>query len=153
VSVRDKIYMSIATVGGVGYTPLCPGTAASLVAVVVFLVLQDTRLFFIFTLASLFLAFYVSGKAERIIGEKDSKRIVIDDFSGMLLALLFIPHTAPFIITAFFLFRAIDMVKLPPADRLEKLSGSRGVVGDDIAAGIYTNVLLQIVRILLQRCG
>ena len=129
---------------------LCPGTAACIVGVGVFLFIKVRLYFFIFTFVSLILSFLLSGRAERLFGEKDCKKIVIDDFSGMLISLLFVPRRIEFIIVAFFLFRAFDMLKVPPADKIEDLQGSRGIVGDDVVAGVYTNIILQVVRLLLK---
>lgn len=85
-----------------------------------------------------------------MFGEKDSKKIVIDDFSGMLITMLFIPASLPFIFCGFFLFRALDMVKIPPANIIEKCHGAKGIVGDDIIAGIYANLILHLVRLALK---
>ncbi len=131
---------------GIGYTPLMPGTAACVVAMFVFILVKNTFLFVIVTIVSLIVAYALSGKAEKIFGEKDCKKIVIDDFAGMLITYLFIPHETRYIVIGFFLFRMFDMLKVPPADKLEKLSGSRGIVGDDVVAGIYANVILHIAR-------
>ena len=90
------------------------------------------------------LGFVYSGKAEKVFGQKDSQKIVIDEVSGILIALFLLPANFPVIISAFFLFRAFDMVKPPPADKLEKLKGSSGVMLDDIVAGVYTNICFQI---------
>ncbi|MFH1519886.1 MAG: phosphatidylglycerophosphatase A [Candidatus Omnitrophota bacterium] len=146
----DKINLSIATLFGVGFTPLCPGTASCIAAVLVFLILGNSIYFVIFTLLSLILSFPASARAEEIFGVKDCKKIVIDDFSGMLITLLFIPKRIEFIISAFFLFRMLDMLKIPPADRIERLKGAKGIVGDDLVAGIYANLILQVVRLLLK---
>jgi phosphatidylglycerophosphatase A len=146
LSLRDKICVAITSLFGVGYVPLLQGTAASIVAVVVFIFLKNQSYYIIFTLISIILAFAFSSRAEKIFEEKDSKKIVIDDFAGMLITMLFIPHTPQFIFCGFFLFRALDMVKIPPADRIENCGGAAGVVGDDVVAGIYANLILQFVR-------
>lgn len=149
---RDKVCLAIATLFGVGYTPLCPGTAASMAALIVFLLIKSQSCFFIFTLVCLIVSFLVSTRAERIFGEKDCKKIVIDDFSGMLITFLFIPRDVNFIIivAGFFLFRMLDMLKVPPSDRIEKANGALGIVGDDIVAGVYASFILQAVRLLLK---
>ncbi len=147
--LSDKAILRITTIFGVGYTPLCPGTAASLVALGVFFLIRNPVGYLIFSLVSIFISFYFSGKAEAIFGQKDCKKIVIDDFSGMLLSLVFIPYDIKYIICGFFLFRMFDMLKIPPADKLEKFNGSLGIVGDDLVAGIYANLILQAVRLLL----
>ena len=150
--LKDKIYLTMATMFGIGYTPVCPGTAACLAAVLVFLIIKVRVYFFIFTLISIAVSFLVSGRAEKIFKQKDCKRIVIDDFSGMLITYLFIPRNTKFIfiVAGFFLFRMLDMLKIPPADRIEKLDGAKAVVGDDVVAGIYACIILNIVRLVLQ---
>lgn len=63
----------------------------------------------------------------------------------MLLGLVFIPYSLNLVIIAFVLFRILDTLKPFPAGRLERLPGSMGIMADDILAGIYTNIILQIV--------
>ncbi|MFH1504607.1 MAG: phosphatidylglycerophosphatase A [Candidatus Omnitrophota bacterium] len=148
-TIKDKIVLTITTLFGVGYTPLCPGTASCVVAVLLFLLIKSPFNFFIFTVVSVIIAYALSGRAEKIFKIKDCKKIVIDDFSGMLITYLFIPKRIEFIICGFFLFRMLDMIKIPPANKIENLGGSKGIVGDDVAAGIYANLILQIVRIFV----
>ena len=149
-STIDIIYLLIATVFGVGYTPICPGTASCVVALIIFLLIANPIHFLIFTIISLIIAFLVSSRAEKIYGVKDCKLIVIDDFAGMLITFLFIPKQLVWIIAGFFLFRMLDMLKIPPADRAEKLPGAKGIVGDDLIAGIYANFILQAARGLVK---
>lgn len=147
---RNIICLLIANLFGVGYTPLCPGTAASVVGVAVFMLWGGTApVYILVTVASVIAAFLCSSHAERIYGEKDSKHIVIDDFSGMLVTFLSFPFTVPFAFAGFFLFRMFDMLKVPPADRVEKCHGARGIVGDDIIAACYANILLQAARFII----
>ena len=92
-----------------------------------------------------------SGEAEKIYKRKDAQMIVIDEACGMLLALFFVPVSMFSIILGFFIFRIFDILKPPPAKRMEKLTGSLGIMFDDIVAEIYTNLILQIIfRFLLQ---
>jgi len=150
ISLRDKICLMLATLFGVGFTPLCPGTAACVVAVLVFLLIKSPLYFLFFTLISLVVSFPLSTRAEKIFGQKDCKKIVIDDFSGMLVTFLFIPRDIRFVIAGFFLFRMLDMLKIPPADYMERYRGGRGIVGDDLVAGVYANLVLQAVRAALK---
>jgi phosphatidylglycerophosphatase A len=148
--MKDKIIIAITTLFGIGYAPFFGGTAASVVAVVIFLLIKTQFWFTIFAIFSTVLAFLLAGRAEKIFEEKDSKKIVIDDFSGMVISLLFIPHDIRLVATAFILFRMFDAFKIPPIDKIEKLKGSAGVVGDDLMAGIYTLVTLQMVRLFVR---
>jgi len=104
----------------------------------------------VLTIVVAILAFSLSGRAEVIFQEKDSKRIVIDDFLGMMIALLFVPRHPGLVLVSFFLFRAFDVLKVYPANRLEKLPGARGVVGDDVVAGIYANVGVHVLRFIFR---
>ncbi len=147
---KEGIVLFTASLAGLGYLPFLEGTWASLAGVFFFFSLKDRNIFFIFSLILSSLAFLVSGRAERILKEKDAKKIVIDDFSGMLVALLYLPHDFVFVGLAFFLFRALDALKVPPSDIIEKKAGAIGVVGDDLCAGIYTNIILQALRLILK---
>ena len=130
----------------VGYLPLIPGTFASIVGIVLFyLVKESCFLQILLTLFLIILGFLVSGRAEKVFAAKDSRFIVIDEVSGMLLSLLFIPYDIKLIVMAFILFRILDTFKPYPSDRLERLSGSVGIMSDDILAGLYTNIILQVV--------
>jgi phosphatidylglycerophosphatase A len=149
IPLSDKVILAAASLFGIGYFPLCPGTASCIPALIIFLLVKNQVLFLIIALVSIFISFPVSTRAEKILREKDSRKIVIDDFSGMLLTFIFIPHDIRFIITGFFLFRMLDMLKIPPADIIERYEGGRGIVGDDLIAGAYANFILQAARILL----
>lgn len=146
LSLSDKFTLSVATLCGVGYTPLMPGTAACIVAVAVFWVFKDQAMFAVFTGIAILLSFMFCTRAEQVYGQKDCKRIVVDDFSGMCLALIFMPRDITIVFIGFWLFRGFDMLKIPPADRVERLPGARGIVGDDLVAGLYANVLLQLLK-------
>ena len=149
ISIKNKCVLAIATLFGVGYTPLMPGTAACLVALIITTLIRSQVWFIVVTILSIVFALCFSGRAENILGKKDAKEIVIDDFSGMLITYILIPYDIRFIIVGFFLFRAFDMLKVPPANRIEEYKGTLGVVGDDIVAGVYANFILHIVNVLL----
>lgn len=130
----------------VGYLPLIPGTFASIAGIALFyLVRGSTVLHILLVLFLIILGFFTSGRAEKVFNVKDPRFIVIDEVSGMLLSLLFIPYDIKLIVMAFLLFRILDIFKPYPADRLQRLSGSIGIMSDDILAGIYTNIILQAV--------
>jgi phosphatidylglycerophosphatase A len=150
ITLKNKFCLVFATLFGIGYIPLFPGTASSLVAVFIFFLIKNKFYFFIFTLISFALSFSLTGYAERIFKEKDCKKIVIDDFSGMLLSLLFIPQNLKLVIFGFFIFRTLDFLKIPPANKLEKFNGAVGISGDDLVAGIYTNIILHSLRLFLK---
>ena len=129
-----------------GYLPFIPGTFGSIAGVLIFFLINGSMpLYIILTSLLIISGFAVSAKAERIFNKKDAKYIVIDEVSGMLLALLFIPADLKVVIIGFFLFRILDTFKPYPAYIIQEFKGSLGVMGDDIAAGLYTNIILQVV--------
>ncbi|MBI3592707.1 MAG: phosphatidylglycerophosphatase A, partial [Nitrospirae bacterium] len=86
---------------------------------------------------------------EKNTGIKDSKHIVIDEFVGYLASVAFLPLTAGYIVAAFFLFRFFDILKPPPIRNVEKkFHGGLGIMLDDLLAGIFTNIILQIWRMI-----
>ena len=79
--------------------------------------------------------------------KKDPSCVVIDEVCGMLLSLIFLPYNIKLVIIAFLIFRILDTLKPFPVGRLERMKGGPGIMLDDIAAGIYTNIILQVVVI------
>jgi phosphatidylglycerophosphatase A len=76
---------------------------------------------------------------------KDNFRIVIDEVVGMLCTLLFVPLRWPFILTGLVLFRFFDIAKPLYIRNMEDLKGGWGVMMDDVLAGLYSNLLLQVL--------
>jgi len=76
---------------------------------------------------------------------KDSSKVVIDEVAGMCVSLLFIPFKWPYMVIGLVLFRFFDIAKPLYIRRLEVLPGGWGVMMDDIAAGICSNILLQVL--------
>jgi len=123
-----------------------PGTFASVAGLFLFYLLKGNCFAHILlTVALIILGILVSGAAEKIFNKKDAPYIVIDEVSGMLLSLIFIPYDIKLAIIAFVLFRIFDILKPYPIERVQNLPGGIGVMGDDILAGIYTNIILQLV--------
>lgn len=135
-----------------GYLPLVPGTFGSIIGLLIFFSLNySTLLLLIVTFSLLVLGLWSSAKAERVFKQKDHRCIVIDEVLGMLISLLFIPFDLKLVMIGFFLFRLLDTLKPYPAGKIEHLGGSLGVMGDDVIAGLYTNLILQLVsRVLLK---
>ena len=129
-----------------GYAPVIPGTVASLAGLGLYFLFKDNICFYTILLILLsLLGFLVAGSAEKIFQEKDSRRIVIDEVAGLLLAFWGLRLEPVLLVTGFFIFRALDAIKVYPANRLEKIDGSCGIMGDDLIAGFYTNIVLRIV--------
>lgn len=137
----------IATLFFIGYSPVAPGTLASLAALPFCVLLKDTPfLYFFITGFLLVLGFWASSRAEKAFSKKDPPEIVIDEFASMFLVYAFVPPNAKFLIAGFLLFRVFDIFKIPPLKKLQVLPQGYGIMLDDIAAAILTNIILQALR-------
>ena len=130
----------------VGYLPLIPGTFGSLAGIILIYLIELYALnYVLLTVGVIAIGFLVCGRAEKAMAKNDPRFVVIDEVSGMLLSLVFIPYDIKLVVLAFILFRVLDTLKPYPAGRLERLKGSVGIMSDDLIAGLYTNLILQVV--------
>jgi phosphatidylglycerophosphatase A len=136
----------IATLGFIGYLPYAPGTFGSLVAFAFFILLKPSPLLHITLLLLITPIGIVSSHyAEILFNKKDSRQIVIDEFCGYLLSVTLLPFS--YAVAAFFLFRFFDILKPFPIRKVGSFfSGGLGIMADDIVAGLYTNLVLQVWR-------
>lgn len=147
ISFGNFLIKAAASFFFIGYLPLIPGTFGSLAGVGLFYLLQagNPENYFLFTFCLVLLGLFVSGRMERLLGKKDPGCIVIDEVAGMLVSLSFMPISPRIIFLGFLIFRILDTLKPYPAGRLQHLRGSVGVMADDLIAGIYTNIVLQVI--------
>lgn len=130
-----------------GFFPIAPATFASLVWLVLWLVAPGGRLFshWAAIAAVAAAAVWLSHRMERVYGT-DARQIVIDEVVGMQITFIAAsPHWATGI-AGFILFRIFDILKPFPAGRSQRLPGGWGVVADDMIAGVYALVALQLLR-------
>ena len=141
-----KINFLIATFFGIGKIPGAPGTWASIVAAPLFWFLLDKPLwqFGVVLFAIYFVGVYSSGVYEKQIGQKDPSGAVIDEVLGVGVAMFGSPAQWPFVLMAVILFRLFDIWKPYPIRRLEQLPGGWGIMTDDLLAGVYALVWVQI---------
>jgi phosphatidylglycerophosphatase A len=134
----------VATVFGVGYAPVAPGTFGSAAGLVLWWILPAAALVQAIAIVALFVIGSWSGNvAERYYGRTDPGQVVIDEVMGMLITLFMNPVGWRGAIGAFFLFRLFDVIKPYPANRLERLHGGIGVMADDGMAAVYANLALR----------
>ncbi|MGA2265895.1 MAG: phosphatidylglycerophosphatase A [Phycisphaerae bacterium] len=147
---------------GAGYLPVAPGTWGSVAPCVLFAALAwsggavpDVRWLLPIAMGGLAVLSSVACVelgpfAEATYGRKDPRQCVIDEWAGQAVALFFLPLTAGGSVwipaaVAFVAFRAMDILKPPPARRLERLPFGWGVLLDDLVAGAYANVISQLI--------
>lgn len=143
----DRFILAIASVGYIGYFPWVPGTVGTVAGVLVFLAYSPfpPAIYALSTVAFFTLAVWTSHRAEIILGQRDSPRIVIDEIVGYLVTMAFLPRNLTSLIGGFLFFRLLDIIKPFPARAInDRMRGGFGVVLDDVVAGIYVNILLRV---------
>ena len=135
----------VATWLGSGYSPFAPGTAGSLVGVLLFLPLAGLAwpVQLAATTALTLVGVLAAGRAARLVGRKDPGLVVVDEVAGQWITFLALPVTPVTALAGFLLFRVMDILKPWPARDLERLPGGFGIMADDVAAGIYAQLLLR----------
>ncbi|HTZ17102.1 MAG TPA: phosphatidylglycerophosphatase A [Dissulfurispiraceae bacterium] len=147
--VSGNISKVIATVFFTGYVPVAPGTFGTLAGLLFILLLKPSiTVQIVVLILVLIIGTIASGIAEKAFGQKDCRHIVIDEFAGYLCSIIFLPLTPVYMVAAFCLFRFFDILKPPPIRAIERIGGGAGIMLDDVAAGIITNILLQITVLL-----
>ena len=152
--VQKFLTRSLATSLGLGYSPIAPGTAGTLLpaAVMILMAMADRPFdrewaFLAATVVVYFIGVVVAFWGERLWDKEDPGFVTIDEVAGYMTGVVFVTcmpgNEIYLLIAAFFLFRLFDIVKPFPGRKSEDLPGGWGIMTDDIVAGIYTNVVLQ----------
>ena len=147
----EKLAVFISTGVYTGYFPFAPGTIGTITAIplVLLLSLFTPLTYGIVTVAIFVAGVWSSGMAEVIFQRNDAPPIVIDEIVGFLITMFYVPKGAKYIILGFFLFRFFDIIKPYPANVMnEQVKGGWGVVLDDVFAGIYANISIQVIHLL-----
>jgi phosphatidylglycerophosphatase A len=143
-----KIILFFASGGGVGFLPGPKGTYGTVVGLLLYWAVRgfSNAYFLLFVFTFFFFSVWAAGLAEVYLQEKDSQIIVIDEIAGYLVTMLFLPFGWKLAIAGFLAFRLFDILKPFPISLLErKLQGGWGVVLDDILAGVFGNLVLQVL--------
>ncbi|KAA5537141.1 phosphatidylglycerophosphatase A [Taibaiella lutea] len=145
----------IASIFGIGYIRKGGGTVAAAFAVLIWWLLfknigTDFAVEIGITFLVTALGVWAGNKVEPEWG-KDSYRVVIDEVAGMFISLLFIPLDWKWLLTGFVLFRFFDIAKPLYIRRMEAFKGGWGVMLDDVLAGIYANIVLQIIILFVNK--
>jgi phosphatidylglycerophosphatase A len=133
---------------GSGLLPVAPGTAGTLAAVPLYLLLQDLPLgaYLTVVLVSLFGGILVCGYTAARLGVHDHPAIVWDEVVGYLVTMTAAPAGWPWLAAGFVLFRLFDILKPWPIGWLDRrVHGGTGIMLDDVIAGVFAAVLLQML--------
>lgn len=153
--MKDKFTLFVATGCGISlFVPFAPGTFGSLpgVALAYAIALLPVWAQIPACLALTLLAIPVCGRAEAILGIRDDGRISADEWMLFPIAVVGLPLLSlPWWAMAVFfgVVRLIDIIKPPPAKRLQSLPGGRGIVVDDLVANLYALAVNWIIFALI----
>ena len=143
----------ISSVGYIGRVPLAPGTAGSFAAFCawyfIFPILK-TPYFIFLTLIIFFGGVYTSKLTEKQLATHDPSEIVIDEWVGQWISLWWLELSFFWGLIVFFIFRIFDIWKPWPANKLDLIPHGWGVMLDDVAAGIYTLLVIQSILFILK---
>ncbi len=146
--MNPPVWRVLASGLGAGRVPVAPGTAGTLVAVPLAWALAQLppTLHLLALAAALPAAALVCGRAARLDGRDDPGWIVLDEIVGFCVAVALLPPRPLTLAAGFALFRLFDIVKPPPAGWLDRhLKGGWGILLDDVAAGLWTRLILGIL--------
>ena len=143
---------------GIGFFPIASGTVGSFFSIVFFYLIINyvsilsliILFFFIFFLSLFLINIYTSDKLNH-----DSSEIVIDEFLGILIIVIFydvikFTNDLTMFVLIFFLFRFFDIIKIYPANWIDKnINNSLGVILDDLVAGVYCVFIFLIINAFL----
>jgi len=145
-SLGQRLALTVATLGGVGYMPVASGTWGTLATIPLYLLIMAADSLWVYGIALVLITGVAIASAdvvEKLLG-KDPSAVVIDETAGFLVTMLAVPLSMGSVIAGFFLFRLFDVVKVQPARALERQHGGFGIVADDLVCGLYANLVLQV---------
>ncbi|MCD6224299.1 MAG: phosphatidylglycerophosphatase A [Deltaproteobacteria bacterium] len=147
MSFKERIVLFAASGCCAGYIPFAPGTMGSIAALPLPFFLSGINPYYTVPLILIFIIFsiVIADHAEKIIKKKDPGVIVIDEIAGIIITFAGIPLNIVTIIAGFLIFRLFDILKPFPIRLIEKkIPGGAGIVLDDVAAGVFSNIVLRI---------
>ena len=150
----DVLKLAFVSFGFLGCSPIVPGTVGTLGGVAVAWALSGTEAYLLWSLLAAALLYAVGrrlgGWVERYGGRKDPGIFVVDEVIGYLITVAWVGGPSPLTLVAgFFVFRFFDIVKPPPARRLERVPGGDGILLDDVVAGLYGLAVMAPLRLLV----
>lgn len=138
---------------GSGLSPKAPGTFGTIAALPFVFLLQAISIYIYIAVLVIGFAIgvYLCEHASKVMGVHDHGGIVWDEFIGMWLAMLAVPLGWQWLLAGFVLFRIFDIAKPWPIGWLDKkVSGGFGIMIDDVLAGLYALLILQLAAFYLR---
>ena len=137
------LWQFIATFFYIGKLPFAPGTWGSLSALVLWYLLPTSVLIHFSIIITLFIVgVYSSNEVVKEMSISDPPEVIIDEVTGMGIALFLLPHDFRLYIIAFIVFRIFDILIPTFIYRVQSLPGGWGIMIDDVLAGMFTFALV-----------
>ena len=137
---------------GSGLVPKAPGTFGTLAAIPLYLVMQPLGLLSYLLLTAIFfvLGIWLSNQAIKVFNRDDPSEVVWDEVVGFLVTMVAAPAGWQWLVLGFVLFRIFDIWKPWPVRLADhKLHGGLGIMLDDVIAGIYALIVLQVIALIV----
>lgn len=133
-----------------GYVPYASGTFGSLLGIALHFALtaltSSLAVHAALLVVAVLVAIWISDRADALLGEHDSGKIVLDEIVGMAIALYGFAPSLRNVIVLFVVFRVLDVLKLWPASAIDRrMPGGAGVALDDVVSGVYANLLARVI--------
>ncbi len=150
--MMDRVSYFFATAAYIGAIPGAPGTYASLATTLAyylvyrihFRILPELHVSVLCLIAAS--GVIAAARVSRHLGQEDPGVVVIDEVAGQLTALAFLPVSFFNLVASTLLFRLFDIWKPFPIRKLESLENGVGIMADDLLAGVYANMILQLAN-------
>jgi phosphatidylglycerophosphatase A len=137
-----------------GYIPYGPGTAGTLVAMIIFILEYfifkgNSWIINIIIVAVLFIpSLKLADDGAKFFKKKDPSQVVIDEMIGYWITVMFFPFSLKLAIIAFIIFRIFDILKPYPISYFEKFKGGTGIMLDDFVAGLFSWIIIYLLGVV-----
>jgi len=154
INFRELLKRPVCFLGlgfGSGLAPFAPGTFGTIAAIPIYLLMQDLPLTIYLFVTTVFfiLGIYICQKSADWLGKDDPSAVVWDEIVGYLVTMISAPSGWQWVLIGFVLFRFFDIIKPWPISWLDKnLHGGLGIMVDDVVAGMFAMILLQVIVII-----
>jgi phosphatidylglycerophosphatase A len=138
---------------GTGTIPFAPGTFGTLIAVPFYLLMQPLSLLWysILMLGIIAGSVWICSKVTKEIGVEDHQGMCLDEIVGFIVTMFHAPSGWGWILLGFVLFRLFDIWKPWPIRWVDaKLEGGFGIIFDDVLAGVYSCLIIQLIAWIFQ---
>jgi phosphatidylglycerophosphatase A len=137
---------------GSGLSPWAPGTAGTLIAIPMYWFASNLAISGYLTIVVLatLVGFFLCGYTALVLGVHDHPAIVWDEVVGYFITMIAAPPGWVWIVWGFVLFRLFDILKPWPIGWLDRrLKGGVGIMLDDVLAGAFALICLQLTVFVL----